>query len=235
MRLPKLILDFLRPISKLTYHAFKRSKFWSNFIRKHFVVYKKSCELHQYWRRPWGCNLPQYYLEGKIRSQFLVEIIKKYAKPNAGILEIGCNVGRNLNYLFLAGFKKLEGIEISENAVHLLKKFYPEMARNAIIHNAPVERIIKNFRDNEFDVVFTMAVFEHIHTDSEWIFPEVARITKDILITIEDEIGFLSWKHFPRNYKKVFETLGMKQIEEFNCSAIDGLGSNFFARIFKKV
>ena len=131
-------------------------------------------------------------------AQFFGGASKRYVTPNTRILEIGCNVGRNLNYLFLAGFQNLEGIEISGSAVELLSQSYPEMARYTKIYNMPVEEIIKKFRDNEFDVVFTMAVLEHIHIDSECVFPEMMRITKDFLITIEDEYG-LFWRHFPRN------------------------------------
>jgi len=231
MRLTNLIPNFLKPILRPIYRAFV-----SSWVYRKIVYRPKSRnELHQYWRQPWdGSNLPQGYLEGKARSQFLVGIMKKYVNPDAKILEIGCNVGRNLNYLFQDGFKKLEGIEISEKAVRLLKEAYPEMASHTNIYNIPVEEIIKDFRDCEFDVVFTMAVLEHIHTDSEWVFHEMVRITKDFLIIIEDEHG-LSWRHFPRNYKKVFDPLGMKQIEEINCGEVHGLGSNFFARIFKKV
>ena len=163
----------------------------------------------------------------------MVEIVKRYAAQNAKILEIGCNVGRNLNYLFLVGFKNLEGIELSEKAIQQLKQSYPKMACHTKIYNMPVEEIIREFRDCEFDIVFTMAVLEHIHTDSEWVFPEIVRITKDFLIIIEDE-RCISWRHFPRNYKKVFEPIGIKQIEELDCSDVDELGRSFCARVFKK-
>ena len=145
-------------------------------------------EIHEYWKNPWdGFNLPHTYLDAKEQSRFLAEIIKRYTDDSAKMLEIGCNVGRNLNYLFDDGYKKLSGIEISEEAVRVLKKSFPEMARSIEIHNSPVERIITKFEDNKFDIVFTMAVLEHIHSDSEWIFPEIVRITKNFLITIEDE------------------------------------------------
>lgn len=127
--------------------------------------------------------------------------MKRYSNSNPNILEIGCNVGQNLNYLFSAGFDKLTGIEISEDAVVLMKKSYPRMAKNAKIINKPVEDAIGTFKENEFDIVFTMAVLEHIHPDSDFIFPEMARITNRYLITIEDE-RWVSWRHFPRNYKK---------------------------------
>lgn len=149
------------------------------------------------------------------------------------ILEIGCNAGRNLNHLFQAGFSDLSGIEINERAVQLLKQSFPEMADHTAIYNAPVEESICQFGDGEFDIVFTMAVLEHIHRDSTWIFPEIVRIAKDYLVTIEDERG-LSARHFPRNYKRVFESLGMKQIEGTRCDEIAELGSSFYARAFAK-
>lgn len=198
---------------------------------------KSRNELHRYWMRPGdGSNLPEKYLKpvgDYRRSQFLLELIKLYTDANVNILEIGCNVGRNQNYLFLAGFDKLTGIEISEDAVALMKKTYPEMTKSAKIINEPVEDVIGTFLENEFDVVFTMAVLEHIHPDSEFIFSEMVRITHRYLITIEDEKG-ISWRHFPRNYKKIFESFGMKQVYQSNCRETDGLGHTFWARVFTK-
>ncbi|KPK42876.1 MAG: hypothetical protein AMJ78_00885 [Omnitrophica WOR_2 bacterium SM23_29] len=179
--------------------------------------------------------MPSEYLKGRERSVFLLNLVKKYMDEKSKILEIGCNVGRNLNELFCAGFKDLSGIEISKNALETMKAAYHDMAKAIVIYNSPVEDKIKDFEDNAFDVVFTMAVLEHIHTDSEFIFSHMARITKKLLITIEDEKG-LSWRHFPRNYKNVFEGLGLKQFEEisFGNSKIPGLTKHFVCRIFKK-
>ncbi len=191
-------------------------------------------QLHTYWRHPGDQhNSPEGYIGTLENSEFLLKLIKKYVNPQEKILEIGCNVGRNLNYLFGAGYKNLESIEISKEALDLMKKTYPQMASSVKIHNNSVEDTIKNFKDNSFDLVFTMAVLEHIHPDSEFIFLEMARITKKYLVTIESEKD-LSWRHFPRKYKKVFETLGMRQIEQFNCKEIKDLGPNFWARVFKK-
>lgn len=183
--------------------------------------------IHNYWRDPKGGNLPQAYIEPIERSQYLHEYIKKYAHLNAKILEPGCNVGRNLQYLLEKGYKNLTGIEISENAVNLLKSTYPKLANTAHIYNSPIEEIVPEFENDEFDVVFTMAVFEHIHYDSNWIFKEIARITKSYLITIESENG-VSERHFPRNYHSVFEPFGLKQIELNRFL-------NRVVRVFKKI
>lgn len=205
-------------------------------VKKLYVKRKRREELFDYWSSPYdGKNMPSEYLKGRERSVFLLNLVKKYMDEKSKILEIGCNVGRNLNELFCAGFKDLSGIEISKNALETMKAAYHDMAKAIVIYNSPVEDKIKDFEDNAFDVVFTMAVLEHIHTDSEFIFSHMARITKKLLITIEDEKG-LSWRHFPRNYKNVFEGLGLKQFEEisFGNSKIPGLTKHFVCRIFKK-
>jgi len=191
-------------------------------------------EVHEYWKNPWdGANLPEVYLEGAPRSEFLVKLIQRYVSNDRTILEIGCNVGRNLYYLWNAGYRRLSGVEISERALDLLRKQFPHMASESRICNAPIEEAIGSFKDTEFDVVFTMAVLEHIHTESEWIFPEIARITKELLVTIEDEHGE-SWRHFPRDYRPIFEPLGFVETEALQCTDVAGLGNDFMARLFHK-
>lgn len=112
-----------------------------------------------------------------------------------------------------------------------MKIHFPEMANVANIYNLSVEDKIKELKDDEFDLVFTVAVLMHIHLKSEWIFSEMVRITKEWLIIIEDESGEAT-KNFPRDYKKIFEEFGMKQVQ-----FIDNLPHfrpTYKTRIFKK-
>ena len=198
------------------------------------VPQKSRDELHDYWKEPYdGSNQPEDYiaLENPRRSEYLVKIVREHVPADAGILEIGCNVGRNLNYLHTAGFTNLSGIEISENAIRLLKASFPDLARRLTIYNRPVEEVIPTIADRQFDFVFTMAVLEHIHRDSEGVFKEIARVASKYLFTFEDE-GCQSWRHFPRNYKKIFEPFGWKQVHEEAGEAVIGIGGGFVARLF---
>jgi len=139
---------------------------------------KSRNKLHEYWKEPWdGKNIPEDYFEGEERSRFLVELVKGQVDLNARILEIGCNVGRNLHYLFKAGFAKLEGIEINKNAIELLEQFYPEMARHTKIYNEPVEDIIGHFEDNAFDIfqLFAIQFIPQFPTESVLLFHSFAQ------------------------------------------------------------
>lgn len=229
-----LIPNVFKPALSPIYRVIKAVPLLSKVISV-FTHRKTREELHAYWRHPWDeANYPSGSLAEVERSKFLMDLVKEYANPQSYILEIGCNAGRNLSYLSLAGFKQLVGIEISEEAVELLQQSYPEMARHTKIINEAAEEALWRFEDNAFDIIFTMAVLEHIHWEGEFIFSDIARITKGFLITIEDELDVLSWKIFPRNYGKVFQSLGLKQIYECNCRKMPELGSNFFVRVFEK-
>ena len=221
--------NFIKPGLRLMYSLYLSFRVhWRDL-----TTYRRSCEgLHRYWREPNGENKPETYFKNSERSQYLVRLMKKYASTDTRILEIGCNVGRNLNHLFCAGFRNLAGVEINKKALSLMKKHYSEMAETIIVYNAPIENAIKNFKDNAFDVVFTMAVLEHIHPQSKFIFPEIVRITRKYLITIEDEHD-VSWRHFPRNYKRIFESFAMRQIYQFN-GRIGNLPGSFWVRVFFK-
>lgn len=213
-------------------------------IKSKISNYMKRIQVQAYWRYPGQGNKPDnYYLEGAERTAFLVKHVTKYVPLDARILEIGCNMGRNLYGLYNAGYKRLEGIEINKSAVKLMEKNYPDMCKSPIIkedrhrpdvniYNRPVESVIGGLSD-DYGLVYSMAVLEHIPPASEWILKEMSRLAVNgYIITIEDEKNFTS-RHWARNYREIFEKLGRTQLYEKNCSNVKGLGDTFWLRIFK--
>jgi SAM-dependent methyltransferase len=184
-------------------------------------------ECLNHWTNPKDHNQPENYNKSYTsqRSKYLYGLLKKYKIPTTSrILEIGCNCCRNLNYIYSKGYNKLTGIEINKNAVELQKELFPKLKANII--NSSIEDYILYLNDNKFDVIFTMAVIQHIHLDSNWIFEHIARINKKWLIIIELDLY--------RNYENIFTNLGYEQIEIRSCKLIQGL-EKYKARIFKKV
>lgn len=198
-------------------------------VRGTLVKSMNLAECQEYWRKPPHDDRPKRYLdEGKETSELLLGLLKPYAKKTDKILEIGCNAGRNLVYLYENGYKRLYGVDICPSAIRLLEKKYPFLQGRVVVES--LEDMVADEIDQFYGVVFTTLVLEHIHPDSDWVFAEIARIAKRLII-IEDEAS-VSFRTFPRNYKKVFEKLGMRQIKQENCEGIVGLSGNCIARVF---
>lgn len=190
-------------------------------------------DLHAFWRDPDAPNRPEQYFTHTGRSRFLIEFIKPFVGPDPSVLEIGCNVGRNLAYFHDAGYQRLTGIEINGDALRLLRTTYPELAEAATLINAPVEDAIPLIPDRSVDLVFTMAVLEHIHPDREWILDDMVRIVRKTIVTVEDEHG-VSSHHTPRDYRQVFESRGLVQAAHQSIDADGGFGTAFEARAFTR-
>lgn len=190
-------------------------------------------KVHQYWLNPSKGNRPETYIQGlTYSSEYLVSLISQNAYHSDRIIELGCNIGKNLEKLFHFGFHNLTAIEINLEAINLMKTVFPKMAKQLNIFLSSIEKQILIFKDNSFDIVFTVAVLQHIHPDSNFIFSHIVRITKKYLITMENEVT-MSSRHYPRNYCNIFESLGMKQIFEQNLESI-GMGDTYQARILEK-
>lgn len=187
--------------------------------------------VHEYWRSPpdEGNRAERYAAAESPRSDFLVDIVRRHAAPEWSIFEIGCNAGRNLDYLYRAGFHNLAAVEISQRAIDVYREAFPAAAASTTIHVAPIEDVVQRFHDGTFDLVFSMAVLEHLHDDSAGVFPHIARITKRTLVTIEDERDY-SERHFPRDYQRIFEPLGLRQVEAIE--AVPDMTDAFVSRVF---
>jgi len=143
-------------------------------------------------------------------------ILKKIYSTNIDktlpVLEIGCNAGRNLNYLFENGFTNLYGIEINPTAIKILKEKFPEMGSKTKFFIGALEDEIEKITNNQIYLTFTMGVLQHIHPESNWVFKEISRITSNYIITFENESLYTIGGNFPRDYGKIFTELGWKLI-----------------------
>lgn len=180
-------------------------------------------EAHDYWKNPPLRNSPAQYIYGTKRSKALYSLIDRYISKDDKILELGCNVGRNLKVLQKHGFNRLWGIEINENAVK------DSICPQASFMISSIEEIIKEIPDKHFDVIFTMAVLMHIPYESEWIMEHIARITKKHIIITEIEKESPLARFYTRNYI-LFEKFGFKQIMEEREIIIE----RYITRVFKR-
>jgi SAM-dependent methyltransferase len=153
------------------------------------------------------------------RSQTLINELSPLIAKDDSILEIGCNMGRNLNHLWQAGYKNLHGMEISEHAVRRLRAEYPCLAMTPI-DIGPAEQSIRKYGNNSIDVIFTMAVLEQLHPDCRFFFKETARVARKYVLAIEPRDGHRSHSQYPWDIKSEFTTVGLICIDVKPWSAL---------------
>lgn len=183
---------------------------------------------HQAWAERSGEFSPTYYAElgtNKV-SRSLVTLCEHFVTEQASILEIGCSSGRHLAHLHENGFENLTGIDINDESFEVMAAHYPDLAETGTFHTGPIERLVPEFADNTFDVVYSAETLQHIHPDDDWVFEELARVTSGLLATIENEGPYPNGSKpdenvqlvngdFPlyrRNWNHVFTDRGLSQI-----------------------
>ena len=172
-----------------------------------------SSKLYKYLSqsRPDGC----YYSEApkwSSRSQTIINILSPFITKDYSILEIGCNLGRNLNHLWQAGYKNVCGMEISEHAVKRLRIEYPCLA-DVRVDIGPAEVSIQKYGNSSIDVIFTMSTLEHLHPDSRSLFKDIARVARRYVLAFEPREGKRSHMQYPWDIKNEFAAAGLTLVE----------------------
>jgi len=165
--------------------------------------------LREFWTQPEPeANVPTDYTTFVKRSEALADLISDIPKDGR-VLEVGCNVGRNLAFLHDAGWTDVEGVEINPHAVELLRQTYPQLS-DCAIHLGPAEEVLPGL-DQGYDLVFTMAVLEHIHPSSVVVFDNIARLAHHLLC-IEPRADHVSHRQFPHDIEAIFTSRGFRAV-----------------------
>ncbi len=185
---------------------------------------KKSTREIGYKNRSFQDIIDQNYHIMNPEQRLIPDIAKKYCNKGNSFLELGCGAGRNLECLRQHGYKKLYGVDASKEAINVSKHYFPELAKIAQLKSGFIQNISEN---NKFDVIYSVAVLQHILSDIEPVFYKISRIAKKFIITIEFDFYAQKRKNhkfklnpkerIPRDYNKIFSNLGFRQMEVFGC------------------
>ncbi len=187
-----------------------------------------------YWQTSGGeGNLPSDYANASpTRAAFLVALVQALNVRPRSILEVGCNVGRNLEALRRANFSGLAGIDVRDCSKEI-KEFFPRLATYATFFWEPAATVLTRWAKKYppcYDLIYSMAALMHMSEDS--IMDNMARLSRRHIITIEIEDR--GWPLFySRQYKDIFESLGFEQV--FEQVATDDPDNKYIARVFEKI
>ncbi|MCU4740459.1 class I SAM-dependent methyltransferase [Halobacteria archaeon AArc-m2/3/4] len=150
-----------------------------------------STEVLEQWADRSGAYSPDYYAYygPNETSELIRERLESALEPDASVLELGCSSGRHLAHLHDHGYENLAGIEINDEAFEVMEDAYPELAASGQFYCDAIENVVTEFETGAFDAVFSVETLQHIHADNEWVFEELARITGEFLVTVENEGG----------------------------------------------
>lgn len=148
-----------------------------------------STEVLEQWADRSGAYSPDYYAYygPNETSELLRERLESALEPDASVLELGCSSGRHLAHLRDHGYENLAGIEINDEAFDVMEEAYPELADAGQFYCDAIENVATEFETGAFDAVFSVETLQHIHADNDWVFEELARITDEYLVTVENE------------------------------------------------
>lgn len=170
-----------------------------------------------YWRRPPGeghGNSPEAYAETTTNwdAEWMLRTVARQFPHTGSVLEFGCNAGRVLRYFARAGYV-VTGLEINPSAIALARKTFPEL-RGATLLAGNGEETLRTLPTASVDASYSSHALRHVGPSIiESVARELTRVTKDLLIVSEDE-GTRSSLSYPRNYRKLFEPMGWKQVDK---------------------
>jgi len=180
-------------------------------------------DIYDFWiSRTNGGEYVDHPKRSRLVFKLVASISENFKRPN--ILEVGSNVGRNLNLLYGVGFSGVSGIEINPYTIHRMRSEYPNL-KDIQMYCGSIEKSILEVPPQ--DIIIGMAVFEHLKEES--VFPLIQAKGKYV-ISVSDEVT-KSPIHFPRNMGEVFKG---KELVNFRCNVEDhDLNTNFITRVIK--
>ncbi len=199
-----------------------------------------------FWSQDFGNNytdrnpqsteeLDRLYLRdyGVSRSSMNNEFLEGLSR-DLKILEVGSNIGLQLEVLRKMGFTRAEGVELNDYAVSQAKKIHPNVTvESGSVFNLP-------YADNYFDLVFTSGVLIHIDPkDLGEATYEIHRVSKKLIwgfeyfatepmdIEYRGEKGFLWKRDFGAFYLESFSDLKLIKEKKFKMMGSENVSSMF--------
>jgi SAM-dependent methyltransferase len=149
-----------------------------------------------------GCAVSSFYQADQPWARLLADLVTDL--KIASVLEFGCNVGRNLAAIAAAAPDvRLVGVDVNAEAIRLGRE------RSGLDLRTGDEHALRDFRDGEFDLVFTVSVLDHI-ADVRGVCRELLRCARrhvlclEVTLPVEGKV----LRHYDHNARTVKESTG---------------------------
>ncbi len=160
----------LRKIAKNLFPTDK-SQYWADGAQNHPI------ENYENTRQTWFTRfLFDYFI--------LYTDTYKFDKKKLKILEVGCNTGKNLNYLKNKGFTNLTGIDINQEAINYGKELRGDYIK---FKQGDCRSLLDDMNDNSFDFVYSIGCLININNYMK-VAKNMTRISSNLVMFKEKKI-----------------------------------------------
>jgi len=202
-----------------------------NQIKNVSNINKEKLEAKKFWSN----EESDYYYNKVPQTDVIITTIKNFNKNEHqeglinSVFEFGCHSGRNLYYI-KQELPRIEifGTDINKKAIESGRK------RFEIQLKVGSEEYLSKIPSNEYDMVFTVSVLDHL-VEPDFVCSELTRITKKYIVLLEPFYGkegkitqmaknkwkFWLKKSFPFSYswdyRRIFSNLNVQLIDDIPC------------------
>ena len=149
-----------------------------------------------------GSYSPSTYLIEE-PGPLLIQLMQR-TSIDASIVDLGCNSGANLNFLYQSGYRRLAGVDAGREALELFAHTFPEAFACARPANDLFQHYLLTRDTDTFDVLHSNgATIELVHPSFP-IVAEICRVTRDSVYLDICERGHA----YPRRYVEQFARYG---------------------------
>ena len=135
---------------------------------------------------------------------FINEVIACTPGVNEPILDLGCNCGRFLNYLYERGYTNLHGVDVSRAAREYMEEVFPKLAKIVHFKCVTFQEYLSFQADLSMETVFSHgATVELVHPSFPLV-KHICRICRSSVVLMIHETGH----SYPRFWEWEFNSHG---------------------------
>lgn len=155
------------------------------------------------------------------------EVISLTPNFDAKILDLGCNVGRCLNYLEERGYKDLHGVDVSKPAIDIISEVYPKVFEKANIELCSFQQFLLDKDDLYYATTYTNGATVELVPSSFPLIKEVTRVTSKYVCFMISPDGH--W--YPRFWEYEFSKYSFFLVKKYYYALdLDKRGGSVFVR-----
>jgi SAM-dependent methyltransferase len=175
---------------------------------------------------------PEHFINIDADLKKSLDLFLNYIGPKDLVLDLGCNVGRVMNYLLKNKINNIHGVDVMESTNDLRPEIFPELSKSPLVKffTMPFNNFFRMPNLAYYDCIITVgATIELIHP-SEKIIKKMCKITKKFIFCYINEENH----QYPKLYIYEFYKEGFKLVYLERIHTEDGLYKNSIL-IFKNL